>query len=199
VILTCPDCQTRYRFEESRIPEKGLAVRCKRCQKVFRAHRASPGAPAAGPPVHGSGAREAGASPKSGAASGGRPGTPTAVGDKPGGGKASESAPAGAPGAKAVPVTVIAPAAPVAQSDIQRLTRIIISDIVIYGPEKAERAIREGKFTELYRLEIEEGRKMVRSRFPGAATAAALAAFEASLKDLLDSRRKELMEASVAL
>src|SRR5438876_11800745 len=39
LILTCPECTTRYRFEESRIPQGGLAVRCKRCRAVFTAHR----------------------------------------------------------------------------------------------------------------------------------------------------------------
>jgi hypothetical protein len=83
------------------------------------------------------------------------------------------------------------------ENDIRRLTRIILSDIVIYSPERADHAIREGRFPEVYRAEIEEGRKMIRSRFAG--TSGAVEAYEASLQDLLEARRKELQEAASAL
>ncbi len=97
----------------------------------------------------------------------------------------------------AVPVTVVAPPPAEASPDVRRLTRIILSDIVIYSPAKAEKAIRDGKFLALYRNEVEEGRKMIRTRFPG--NSAALSAFEQSLNELLEARRKELTEAAVAL
>lgn len=72
-----------------------------------------------------------------------------------------------------------------------------MSDIVIYSPERADKAIREGCFPEVYRAEIEEGRKMIRTRFPG--SSGAVEAYERSLQDLVDSRRKELQEAASAL
>jgi hypothetical protein len=83
------------------------------------------------------------------------------------------------------------------ENDIRRLTRIILSDIVIYGPEKADRAIREGQFKELYKVEIEEGRKMIRSRFSSSPTA--VETFERVLLELLDARRKELEQSAIAL
>src|SRR5262249_6179255 len=41
VILSCPTCPSRYRFDESRLPAGGAAVRCKNCRTVFRAMRLS--------------------------------------------------------------------------------------------------------------------------------------------------------------
>ena len=81
--------------------------------------------------------------------------------------------------------------------EIRRLTRIIVSDIVIYSPERAEKSIRNGQFPEAYRAEIEEGRKMIRSRFSSAP--AAVETYERCLREMLDARRKELQEAAGAL
>jgi hypothetical protein len=93
-----------------------------------------------------------------------------------------------------VPITVV-PASPTPNEDeILRLTRIILDDIVIYGPEKADRAIREGRFLEIYRAEVEDGRKIMRSRFSGAT--AAVETYERCLRELLEARQKELQEAA---
>lgn len=82
-------------------------------------------------------------------------------------------------------------------AEIRRLTRIILSDIVIYGPEKADAAIREGRFLELYRAQVNEGRKMVRGRFPDKPNSGET--FDRLLQELLDNRRRELTDAAVAL
>ena len=210
VILTCPECTTRYHFDETRVPERGLAVRCKRCRAVFRATRHAPAGPASltasGPggsqrrvpearqavPVHagehGLGARgrtEARAIPA--AADG-------AQAHHAGMAAETQSQPRGP---TAVPVTVIPSAPSQGEEDIRRLTRIILSDIMIYSPERAERAIREGRFVDLYRSEIEEGRKMIRSRFSG--TSASVETYERSLKELLEARRRELQQSAEAL
>ena len=95
----------------------------------------------------------------------------------------------------AAPVPIVPPAGAGPDGDIKRLTRIIVSDIVIYGPDKAEKAIREGRFADLYKAEIEEGRKMIRSRFPQLPSAVEV--FEASLAELLKSRQKELLGAAL--
>src|SRR5262245_66265118 len=99
-----------------------------------------------------------------------------------------------ASGPVAVPVSVVTDDAGSQECDIRRLTRIIFSDIVIYGPEKADKAIRQGRFMESFKMELEEGRKIIRARFP-ADTASALAIFERCLEELLEARKKELASA----
>jgi hypothetical protein len=112
-------------------------------------------------------------------------------------GKSSGKAHASQQGPVAVPVRVVSSESSPVESDIRRLTRIIFSDIVIYGPEKADKAIRQGRFAESYKTEIEEGRKIIRSRFPSD-TAGALQTFQRCLEELLEARKKEL-QAAVAL
>ena len=113
--------------------------------------------------------------------------------------KPEKPAPKARPDSGPVPVPVsVVPHDPSPQeSDIRRLTRIIFSDIVIYGPEKADKAIRQGRFAESYKVEIEEGKKIIRARFPSD-TASALETFQRCLDELLEARKKEL-QAAVAL
>ena len=40
MIVTCPDCDTSFQLDESRIPQKGIRVRCSRCKHAF--HLAHP-------------------------------------------------------------------------------------------------------------------------------------------------------------
>jgi hypothetical protein len=93
-----------------------------------------------------------------------------------------------------IPVSVVPSEASPLEADIRRLTRIIFSDIVIYGPEKADKAIRQGRFAEAFKTEIEEGRKIIRSRF-SSDTASALGTFQRCLEELLEARKKELTSA----
>jgi CheY-like chemotaxis protein len=74
---------------------------------------------------------------------------------------AGGAAPAAAPGA-----------AGEATEDLQRLIRIILSDIALYYPERCESAVREGRFQDEFRVELEEGRRLIADRFPGWASAA---------------------------
>ncbi len=39
MIITCPECTTRFNVAEERIPEAGAKVRCARCKHVFLAHK----------------------------------------------------------------------------------------------------------------------------------------------------------------
>jgi len=50
--------------------------------------------------------------------------------------------------------------------EARRLARLILSDIIIYHPAKAEQGIRENNFFALLRDEIEEGRHYYESRVP---------------------------------
>ena len=193
MILTCPDCTTRYRFDEARIPQRGIAVRCKRCRTVFRARRPDGAAPPAK-----SGSAALASSPPTGPRA--VPGaSKTKGGAKVTVGPVSPSSPPGPLHSEAAPIPVkVVPAATTPlEEEIRRLTRIILSDIVIYAPEKADHAIVEGRFGEVYRTEIEEGRKMIRSRFSSAP--AAVESYERALRELVDARRRELQRAAGAL
>jgi predicted Zn finger-like uncharacterized protein len=39
--ITCPNCQTKYNLDESRISPEGSPVRCTRCRHLFTAHRSA--------------------------------------------------------------------------------------------------------------------------------------------------------------
>ncbi len=43
MIVHCPQCQTRFRLPDERVTERGVKVRCTRCQHTFRVSRSSPG------------------------------------------------------------------------------------------------------------------------------------------------------------
>lgn len=53
MILQCPNCQTRFRVADEKVPAKGVRIRCARCATVFRAMRKektlTPAPPAAPP------------------------------------------------------------------------------------------------------------------------------------------------------
>ena len=37
--IVCPHCNTNYQIDDSRIPEKGLPVKCSACGNKFRVFR----------------------------------------------------------------------------------------------------------------------------------------------------------------
>lgn len=55
---------------------------------------------------------------------------------------------------------------PVEYDEARRLARLILSDIIIYHTEKVDRGVRENKFFEILKEEIEEGRSYYDSRVP---------------------------------
>lgn len=59
-----------------------------------------------------------------------------------------------------------APAEPREYEDARRLARLILSDIVIYHPEKVEQSIRDNTFFEVLHDQINEGREYYDSRVP---------------------------------
>jgi predicted Zn finger-like uncharacterized protein len=42
MIVTCPECLTKFRFDEENIPEEGIKVRCSRCQHIFSLAKPAP-------------------------------------------------------------------------------------------------------------------------------------------------------------
>jgi response regulator RpfG family c-di-GMP phosphodiesterase/DNA-directed RNA polymerase subunit RPC12/RpoP len=62
--------------------------------------------------------------------------------------------------------TVETPIEPREYDEARRLARLILSDIIIYHPARVEQGIRENKFFEVLKEEIEEGRQYYDSRVP---------------------------------
>jgi predicted Zn finger-like uncharacterized protein len=42
MIVTCPECLTKFRVDEEKIPEEGIKARCSRCQHVFPVAKPAP-------------------------------------------------------------------------------------------------------------------------------------------------------------
>jgi predicted Zn finger-like uncharacterized protein len=79
------------------------------------------------------------------------------------------SPPPPAPARPAAPPARPAPAEPEQAAEIaraERLARIIVSDIVLYNPERFEAAIRSGDVVAAMAAELEEGRAHFRERIP---------------------------------
>ena len=69
------------------------------------------------------------------------------------------------PAVSAPPQPAVAEAAPdAAVTNAERLARIIVSDIVLYNPEKFEAGIRNGNVLEALEAEVEEGRSHFEQR-----------------------------------
>ncbi|MEO8034046.1 MAG: hypothetical protein ABI837_06395, partial [Acidobacteriota bacterium] len=58
------------------------------------------------------------------------------------------------------------PIEPREYDEARRLARLILSDIVIYHPDRVERGIRDNNFFDVLKGEIEEGRVYYDSRVP---------------------------------
>src|SRR5438105_11866078 len=44
--VSCPRCKTEYEFDDARVPESGVTVKCTSCNHVFRVRKKSAPAPA---------------------------------------------------------------------------------------------------------------------------------------------------------
>jgi predicted Zn finger-like uncharacterized protein len=42
MIITCPQCTTKFRLDDERLPQGEAKVRCSRCQHIFRVHKPTP-------------------------------------------------------------------------------------------------------------------------------------------------------------
>src|SRR5436853_121410 len=130
--VTCPSCETVYRVDPSKVPAGGVRARCAVCSNVFPVN-----ASVATPPM-----APAPATPKP------PPATP-----------AAPAAPAGAaPGQR-----MTGPLRPVNPFMVQdpkqkarRLARALVSDLVVYHPEKRQQGLRDGTLPQLFKDEIEK-------------------------------------------
>ncbi|RKG96111.1 thioredoxin, partial [Corallococcus sp. CA053C] len=51
MIVQCEQCQTRFKIPDEKVTEKGVKVRCTKCQNTFRVAREPTPAPAVLPPA----------------------------------------------------------------------------------------------------------------------------------------------------
>lgn len=155
--VTCPQCSTIFRIDPAKVPEQGVRARCSVCSGLIAVRRPPVAAPVLAPapppprpeptpaPVH--------VAP-----------TPEPV-------RAVPPPPPSPPPAPVVewsapsPVVEPTPRAPAArvnnpflQQDpstrARRLARALVSDLVVYYPEKRQRGLAEGNLKELFGEEI---------------------------------------------
>jgi CheY-like chemotaxis protein len=75
--------------------------------------------------------------------------------------------------------------------EARRLARLILSDIIIYHPDKVEEGIRNDTFFEVLRAEIDEGRQYYDSRVP-ARIRRDSEIFTETFRQFVDSKREEM-------
>jgi predicted Zn finger-like uncharacterized protein len=134
--LACPECSTVYRLDPERIPDEGVATRCRSCGTLFRvdAEAQSPGDVLTAPRVEGP-TRENG--------SGGEP----------------RPAPDAAAPAVAAERRTSRPSSPAfgpqdPDTRARRLARALVSDITVYNPAKWEQSLQSGTLRSDFRDEI---------------------------------------------
>ena len=125
--VTCPHCTTVYRVDARRVAPGGVRARCMKCEGVFRVR--VPEEESAPPEVPAT------------------PGTPAAEPEE--GPVAVEATPPPPPPAAPAPFGVADP-----DGRARRLARALVSDIVVYHPERRERGLQAGTLRQEFREEI---------------------------------------------
>ena len=128
--VTCPSCETVYRVDPGKIPPGGLRARCAVCSNVFPVSVSPAGAAATVAPFA--------ATQRPPAAPGGH--APAAPGQRMTG-----------PLRPVNPFMVQDP-----KQKARRLARALISDLVVYHPEKRQQGLRDGTLGQLFKDEIEK-------------------------------------------
>src|SRR5437879_1948977 len=141
VNVTCPSCETVYRVDPAKVPPGGVRARCAVCSNVFPVSpHAAPAAPATPP---------AGAAALAGAAR--PPVTPPAQPPAP---PAAGSTPAQRMTGPLRPVNPFMVQDP--KQKARRLARALVSDLVVYHPEKRQQGLRDGTLPQLFKDEIDK-------------------------------------------
>lgn len=173
--VSCPNCGMTYRVDPAKVPAGGVRARCTRCSEVMQVDARGAGAPsatvtsaaadAAGGAVEG-GRRATEAAGPSGARGSPAPSPPPPAGaavDRPPAESHSQAAPPAAPATPAPPTPQPRPqrAAPAfgatdPDAKARRLARALISDIVVYHPERRDRSAQDGTLRKEFREEIQK-------------------------------------------
>lgn len=130
--VRCPECSKVYRVDPQRVPAGGVRTRCTECGALF---------------ALGAGGVEVVAQP---AAAQDPPVQERAAGPAPGP-SPSVGAPA-PPSATPSPAAVFGPQDP--KTRARRLARALVSDIVVYHPDRRERSLKGGTLRREFREEI---------------------------------------------
>src|SRR5207244_854765 len=168
--VTCPSCETVYRVDPTKVPAGGVRARCAVCSNVFPVNASVAAATAAvsagsGPAVAPRPPAPPPAPPAPPAAPAMRPAAPPAA-------PAPRAAPPAAPRPPAAPAgpagagpgqRMTSPLRPVNPFMVQdpkqkarRLARALVSDLVVYHPEKRQQGLRDGTLPQLFKDEIEK-------------------------------------------
>src|SRR5207253_715987 len=150
--VTCPSCETVYRVDPAKVPAGGVRARCAVCSNVFPVNASVAAATAAvsagsGPAV----APRPPAPPRQPAAPPAPPRPPAAPAAP-----AAPAPPAGAgPGQRMT--SPLRPVNPFMVQDpkqkARRLARALVSDLVVYHPEKRQQGLRDGTLPQLFKDE----------------------------------------------
>lgn len=165
--VTCPQCSTVFRVDPAKVPERGVRARCSVCGGLIAVRR--PDAERVAPPVVAVAPPPVAERPAAPAAPPEPPPAPIASPVVPLSALPVETPmPPVAPPPVAEPVAPpprdAAPAAagrysnPFLQQDpatrARRLARALVSDLVVYHPEKRQRGLAEGNLKDLFAEEI---------------------------------------------
>lgn len=182
VNVSCPQCATVFRVDPAKVPERGVRARCSVCNGLIAVRRPELAAPAVPSPVTVQAATPSStprpappsapavATPPAAALAAEirvEPPTPpplvspvvpiAALPDEGPFGSESSGAPPVAP-TPAPPAPSPRPGNPFLQQDpatrARRLARALVSDLVVYHPEKRQRGLQEGNLKELFAEEI---------------------------------------------
>lgn len=147
--IRCPQCNTAFRVDPSRIPAGGARARCVRCGASFVVRPP----PAAAPPPE---ARPASPPPQVPS----RPAPPPQAAPRttpppaPAARPAASGSPAVAERAARAPAAVMPGGTKDPKARAERLARALVSDIVAYHPERRDRSLVEGTLRTEFRDEI---------------------------------------------
>ena len=149
---SCPHCQTVFRVDPRKVPERGARARCSVCREVFYVgastdgdHRARPAA--AAPPQPTPAARPA--HEAANVSSPAPAAVPAQVAVAPAAGTTEAARPAARAPNQASPFGVADP-----QAKARRLARALVSDIVTYHPERRDKSLAQGTLKQEFREEI---------------------------------------------
>src|SRR5438552_696390 len=178
--VTCPSCETVYRVDPAKVPAGGVRARCAVCSNVFPVNASvaaataavsagsgpavapRPPAPPRAPPAPPAPPTPAPAPPRTPAMP--RFSGPIAAPPPPPPAPAPAAPAAPAPPAGAGPgQRMTSPLRPVNPFMVQdpkqkarRLARALVSDLVVYHPEKRQQGLRDGTLPQLFKDEIEK-------------------------------------------
>ncbi|MEX0912843.1 MAG: zinc-ribbon domain-containing protein [Gemmatimonadota bacterium] len=162
--VSCPECHTVYRVDPSKVPEEGVRARCVRCPGEFAVRRTgvrgSPADPSAVAEAEASAAEPAIRPDSRNVASSGDSEEDTSSRESRGIPGAAEPSAIGGKGEESTVVEADeeSPPVPFGSSDphdrAKRLSRALVSDIVVYHPDRRERSLRAGTVRQEFREEI---------------------------------------------